>query len=81
MKLTVNNPPPVVQPPKIVILELTEREFAMLYDLARSTRGVDVAREANEFFRPETEFNGTEAASWLFSISSEGSKIVRNFKL
>ena len=81
MKLTLNEPIPVVQPPKTVTLELTGREFAMLYDLARSNCGIDVAMSANEALNPERNFSGTEAAIFLCSIGDQGSQFIKNFKL
>jgi len=54
MKLTINTPTPVVQPPKTITLELSEREFAILRAVAGHTLGVDAARLFGELWVSHT---------------------------
>ena len=81
MNFTHNLPPPVKTPPSTINLELTEREFAMLYDLVRSVRGIDVAMSANEALQPEVDFTGTEAANMLHVISNNGNRIINKLNI
>ena len=82
MKITINTPPPAVRPPKTITLELTEREFAMLHQMAGSLTGILVAEWTNNsiYRKPLTEFTGTEAASFLRPIYQNGKHIVGNSK-
>ena len=78
MKLTINQPPIPVQPPKTITLELTEREFAIIHSVVGSTTISDAIKHITEngYIPKDKNFTDTECGTLFCTIWTQGRPIV-----